>query len=69
MTDPFAHRVPTPEQIARVEQLRRAYLTLLQTIERLCPTGRYRSIAVTDLESSCMFAIKEIVFEEKETGG
>ena len=65
MTSTFDYQKPTDEQIPRIERIREAYKTLLETIERECPASRPLSVAITNLEQSGMWAIKAIVFEGK----
>lgn len=57
----FNHNL-TEEQKAKLERLRVAYKTLHAEIETL-PPGRYRSLAVTNLETSAMFANKTVTHE------
>ena len=57
----FAHHSPTPETLEKIRGLRRAYSDLLREIDRVVPKSRERSIAVTDLETSAMWAIKGLV--------
>ncbi len=51
------------EQQERMTAIRLAYFNLEQEVLRLCPPSRRRSIAITDLEGSAMFAIKSISFD------
>ena len=48
--------------IAEVDQhdaLKTAYVAVEQLIDKL-PAGRYRALALTTLEESCMWAVKEL---------
>lgn len=50
---------PTDEQLAQLNKIRGEYKALLAALMEL-PPGRYRSLAVTDLESSAMWANKGV---------
>lgn len=62
--DVFAHHVPNADQIERIQNVRTAYAELLSVIKSNVCDNRYRSIAITELESSAMFAIKGLVLED-----
>ena len=52
---------PVSEQAKMsIESLRVYYATLAEIVEERCPNSRERSIALTELENSCMWAIKSI---------
>lgn len=53
------HR-PTDEEIASIEALREDFIILGQTIEAVCPHSRERSLAITHLEQSLMWAVASI---------
>ena len=59
----FDHHAPTPEQIARITAVRNSYKVVEGVMEKLVPVGRHRSIAYTELENSCMRAVKAIIFD------
>ncbi len=63
MTNTFNHVKPTEEQVKAMNELREAYKYLADRIEVLCPQGRYKSLAITELEKSAMFANKAITHE------
>lgn len=62
----FEHHVPGPDAILVIESLRHEYSALAQRIE-LLPPSRERSIAMTELETSAMWAIKAAVFADPES--
>lgn len=62
----FATHNHNPDQLAACDEVRRAYSSLLDTIERTTPPGRPRSVAITKLEESCMWAIKGISIGEQK---
>lgn len=68
MTDPVPgsirwnmtnHR-PTDSEIAEIERLREVAIGLGEHIESVCPPCRERSLAVTNLEQSLMWAVASI---------
>jgi hypothetical protein len=61
MLKSFAFHKPSPAAVEKIASLRQAFSYLAEYIEALAPASRERSIAVTNLETSAMFAIKAIV--------
>jgi len=57
----FAHHAPSADGIAKIRQLRAAFSTMSKVIEELCPNSRERSVALTNLETTAMWAIKSTV--------
>lgn len=55
---------PTAEQIQRIEELRNNYKALVIVVNKNCQDSRCKSIAMTDIENSLMWAVKSIVMEE-----
>lgn len=64
---PFAYHKPSPHGLERINRLREAYSALKNTIEFNAPASRERSVAVTELETSAMWAIKAVVFNDSES--
>lgn len=56
----FGYVALSDEQKQRVEALRTQYALLCELVEAAMPPGRERALAITDLESSCMWAIKGV---------
>lgn len=54
---------PTPDQIDRIEALRVIAKTYGAAIISTCLDSRERSLALTHLEDSIMWAVKSIVLE------
>ncbi len=52
----FTYHPPKEEQIAMYTELRDAGKELAELIERLCPMSREKSIAMTKVEESIMWA-------------
>jgi len=59
----LTNQAPTPDGIERIENLRDTVKLLGATIIRDCPDTRERSLALTHLEETCMWAVKSIVLE------
>lgn len=67
MEKTFAHHTPTELAVAKIRQLRGQYSDLKEAIEEFCPASRERSVALTELETSAMWAIKSIVVNDPES--
>ncbi len=66
MKNPFRFVQPTPEKLTAMEAVRNNFLFVLGQIENYCPVGRERSLAITNLEQACMWAVKAIGVEGEE---
>jgi hypothetical protein len=56
------YRALTDDEKAEHDTLKAAYVEVERLIETL-PAGRYRALALTTLEESCMWAVKELTSE------
>ncbi len=61
---PYAYHKPSDEGLARINRLREMYSALAAVIEQTCPASRQKSVAITELETSAMWAIKAVVFND-----
>lgn len=61
---PFAYHRPSDDGLARITRLREEFSSLQRTIEEVCPPSRQRSVALTELETAAMWAIKAVVFND-----
>jgi hypothetical protein len=61
---PFAYRKPSDDGLARITVLREKFSELQKIIETLCPESRHRAVAITQLETTAMWAIKAVVFND-----
>lgn len=52
----FRYHAPKPGQQEKYEQLRAKAKELAYLIDEVCPSGRERSVAMTELESALMWA-------------
>jgi len=53
------YRALSPAELAQHGALKAAYVDVEKLIDKL-PAGRYRALALTTLEESCMWAVKEL---------
>jgi uncharacterized coiled-coil DUF342 family protein len=61
MIKTYAYHKPSTESIPKIEELRQAFSTLHETIQKLAPDSRERSVALTNLETTAMWSVKAIV--------
>jgi hypothetical protein len=61
---PFAYHKPSDEGLFKINNLREQFSTLKGLIEATCPASRERSVAITELETAAMWAIKAVVFND-----
>lgn len=64
---PYAYHRPSDDGLARITALREAFSQLSQIITEQCPASRQRAVAITELETSAMWAIKAVVFNDPES--
>lgn len=72
----FDHKIPTQENIWRIEAIRQAFRVLEMSLfgyegegdgrEGLLKPCRPTSVCTTKLEEACMWAIKGVVFEDSK---
>lgn len=58
ISKPFAYHKPSTDGMVKINALREAYSGLKALIEATCPPSRQLSVAITELETSAMWAIK-----------
>lgn len=61
---PFAYHRPSADGMQRINDVRQAYSDLKAVLEAACPPSRQLSVALTELETSAMWAIKAVVFND-----
>jgi hypothetical protein len=61
---PFAYHKPSADGLYKITQLRTAFSLVKACIERNCAESRQRSVAITELETAAMWAIKAVVFND-----
>lgn len=63
----YNYHKPSAAGLTTITALRRAFSTLNDLIMSSCPASRERSIAITELETSAMWAIKAVVINDPES--
>jgi hypothetical protein len=67
MIKTFAYHRPSVVGLERITYLREAYSQLEDAIRAHCPESRTRYVALTELETSAMWAIKSVVFNDPDS--
>ncbi len=57
----YAYHKPSEEGVSRIKILREAFSSLHNLIKEEAPESRERSVALTNLETTAMWAIKSLV--------
>jgi hypothetical protein len=61
---PYAYHKPTDDGMSRINRLREAFSAVDRAIRETCPDSRHKSVAITELETAAMWAIKAVVFND-----
>ena len=61
----FTYHAPFGDQAARYEMIRKAAKDLAITIDRACPESREKSLALTAVQQSVMWANASIAINER----
>ncbi len=61
MLKTFAYHKPSEEGLKKITKLRELFSQLHGELTELCPQSRERSVALTELETTAMWAIKAVV--------
>lgn len=64
---PFAYHAPSTDGLAKITALREAFSVVKAAIEANCPPSRQAAVALTELETSAMWAIKAVVFNDPDS--
>ena len=64
---PFAYHTPSANGLKRITAIRAAYSAVKLILEQNCPPSRQLSVAITELETSAMWAIKAVVFNDPKS--
>lgn len=67
MKKTYAYHKPGEVGLAKITQLRQAFSDLHDKIELLAPNSREKSVALTNLETTAMWAIKAVVCNDPES--
>lgn len=63
----YAYHKPSPSGIRDIQELRQMFSAVHDRILRLTPISREQSVALTNLESTAMWAIKAVVCNDPES--
>jgi len=63
----YAYHRPSEEGIGKIAEVRKAFSDLHDKIELLAPNSREKSVALTNLETTAMWAIKAIVCNDPKS--
>jgi uncharacterized coiled-coil DUF342 family protein len=63
----YAYHKPSAEGLKKITELRQAFSDLHDQIEELAPQSREKSVALTNLETTAMWAIKSVVCNDPES--
>ena len=67
MKKTYQYHKPSEAGLDKIKQLREAFSNLHDLIEDVAPSSRERSVALTELETSAMWAIKSVVCNDPES--
>jgi hypothetical protein len=60
------YRALNAAEMEQLKTLKDAYIIVEHLLDKL-PNGRYKALAMTELESSCMWGVKELTGEPPST--
>lgn len=64
MIKTFAYHKPSEQGLEKISQLREAFSSLHTVMSKVCPESRELSVALTNLETTAMWAVKSIVYND-----
>lgn len=67
MKKTYAYHKPSAAGIDKIAKLREAFSQLDDLITELAPNSREKSVAITQLETAAMWAIKAVVCNDPES--
>jgi hypothetical protein len=67
MNKTYAYHKPSENGLAKITSLREAFSILHSAIELNAPASREKSVALTNLETAAMWAIKAVVCNDPES--
>jgi hypothetical protein len=65
MLKTFAYHKPSELGLELIQELRQGFSDLYAHIEHTCPPSRERSVALTELETAAMWAVKSVVYNDE----
>lgn len=67
MLKTYAYHKPSDDGLDKISQLREGFSALQELIERVAEPTRERSIALTELQTAAMWAIKSVVCNDPQS--
>ena len=67
MKKTYAYHKPSDGGLEKIRILREAFSSLHDLIESIAPQSREKSVALTNLETTAMWAIKAVVCNDPES--
>jgi hypothetical protein len=64
---PYAYHQPSESGLVKINALREAFSATERLINEICPPSRQRAVAITELETAAMWAIKAVVFNDPDS--
>jgi hypothetical protein len=64
---PYAYHKPSPEGLEKINRLRAHFSEGERLIKEICPPSRQASVAITENETTAMWAIKAVVFNDPKS--
>lgn len=61
---PYAYHKPSDSGLDKITQLRKCFSEADRLLKELCPPSRELSVAITNLETTAMWAIKAVVIND-----
>jgi hypothetical protein len=60
----FAYHTPSTDGLEKVKRIREAFTSLDSLVRELSPQSREQSVALTNIETAAMWAIKAVVVND-----
>lgn len=67
MIKTYSYHKPSDDGLGKITSLREAFSALHDLIEQTCPPSREKSVALTNLETTAMWAIKAVVCNDPKS--
>lgn len=61
---PYAYHKPSVDGLDKINRLREHFSEGERLIREICPASRHQSVALTNNETTAMWAIKAVVFND-----
>jgi len=64
---PYAYHKPSADGLEKINKLREHFSLGEKLIREVCPPSRHQSKAITENETTAMWAIKAVVFNDPQS--